>query len=326
MQTNLLHRIRSEVERYWPPHLAAVIGVSGGPDSMCLADAAITLGRTAVLAHLHHGLRGDEADADAAYVRDFATGRGVPVTVAHENVSALAANSGDSIEVAARRARYAFLAAVACTNGLTHVVVGHHADDQAETVLLRLIRGTGPTGLRGMLQAGPVPGAAGLTLLRPLLRLTRAEIDAYCVDARLQPRIDSSNLANDHTRNRVRHELLPVLERFNPGIRAVLARLADTTAADVDAVAYATAQAMHALVSDDLTVDRVGWRALPVALQRGVLRACVQRLRGDLTDLPYAAIEEARDVLNSDAVVGEIALMRDVRVAVRVRTFHVSGG
>jgi tRNA(Ile)-lysidine synthase len=144
----------------------------------------------------------------------------------------------------------------------------------------------------------------------------------------LQPRHDASNDSLDHTRNRVRHELLPVLQQFNPGVKTVLARLADSAGAELDVIAYATnaAFAAHARQqSSGVTVDRSAWRALPPGLQRALLRECVRRVKGELTNLNYAAVEEARNVLNSAAPTADIALMADVRIVVRAPDFFVTG-
>jgi tRNA(Ile)-lysidine synthase len=332
--SNLVSRVRNEVERALtspPEHAFAtndagtglLLAVSGGPDSICLADATLAIvskcGLRPVIAHLDHGLRGQAGRDDAEFVRTFAAERGVPALIEAADVPAIARDRRLSLEVAARQARYAFLARAAGQAGALQVALAHHADDQAETVLLRLLRGTGPAGLRGMQLRSPLPGATQFTAVRPLLRITRGEIERYCHDQNLRPRHDATNDELHHARNRIRHELLPALERYNPNIRAVLARLADTMASDLEIVEHATLETFERIahVSDaTVQVDRRTWRGLVPGLQREILREAVRRLKGDTTDLPYAAIEEARDVLNSDAGTGEIALMRDVRITV----------
>jgi len=312
--TNLVFRIRADAARAAPP--ALLVGVSGGPDSLCLADALLSADVRVTLAHLNHGLRGDESDGDEAFVRAFAVERGAACIVERLDVAAAAHERGESIELTARRVRYDFLARAAARAGVAHVAVAHHADDQAETVLLRLLRGTGIEGLRAMAAAAPLPGAPTLTLLRPLLRVTRAEIERYCSDVGLQPRLDASNLSAEHTRNRVRLELLPLLRTFNPGIARVLARLADLAAADHEVQQWAVQRAFAELVrhgDDGARIDRDDWRKLPAGLQRGLLRECVRAVRGDLTNLHYEAVEEARAALNSDAPRVDAAVTADVR-------------
>ncbi len=327
--TNLMSRIRAEVQRQLPEVAGRLlIGVSGGPDSLCLADVLLALGADVVLAHLNHKLRGADADADAAFVQAFAAERNAAVVTKRLDVAAAAREAGQSIELAAREARQAFFAQAARTHAATAIVLAHTADDQAETVLMRLLRGTGIEGLRAMSALSTLPGAPELGLLRPLLRVTRAEIERYCADASLRPRHDVSNDSLDHTRNRVRHELIPALQQFNPGVKQVLARLADSASAELDVIAYATRAAFAAHARErpsGVTVDRAAWRALPPGLQRALLRDCVRRLKGELTNLNFAAVEEAREVLNSAAATGDIALMADVRIIVRTTEFFVTG-
>lgn len=322
--TNRVSRIRAEVARATPP--ALLVGISGGPDSLCLADALLRANKRVTLAHLNHGLRGAESDEDESFVRAFAAQHGAPCIVERIDVAAAARASGESIELAARRERYAFFARAAAQASCAHVAVAHHADDQAETVLLRLLRGTGIEGLRAMAATAPLPGAPSLTLLRPLLRITRVEIERYCDDLGLQPRHDSSNDSDEHTRNRVRRELIPLLRTFNPGVARVLARLADLAAVDHDvqqwAIQRAFAEAAR-IEENGVRVDRLAWRTMPVGLQRALLRECVRVVRKDLTNLSYDAVEEVREVLLSDAAQADAAITSDVRVTARAREFVV---
>ena len=323
-------RERMDLFRHHPAPI--VLAVSGGPDSLCLADAILTqadaLGLAPAIAHLDHGLRGEASRADAEFTRAFASARGAPFFGEQADVAGLATATRASIEVAARRARYDFLTRAARAFDASLIGLAHHADDQAETVLLRLIRGAGITGLRAMQPLSPHPSAPGLYLIRPLLQVTRAEVLAYCQARQLEPRLDETNASADHLRNRVRHELLPLLEQYNPGIRAVLARLAEIAAGDAEIVARAAEQALAQLsqpqtqaTRNRLTLDRAAWRALPAGLQRATLRRAIQVVRGDLTDLKLAAIDEARDVLNSDARAGVIALRPDARIEVSPTQF-----
>jgi tRNA(Ile)-lysidine synthase len=348
-QTNLVTRLRAEVAGAFPAPAAqptatartVIIAVSGGADSLCLADAVVAVAPeqnlAPIIAHLNHQLRGEAADADADFVRRFAEACLVPCHIAVVDVAEVAAQTHTSIEVAARQARYAFLAKVAADAGASLVTTAHHADDQAETVLMRLLRGTGIAGLRGMQPCAPWPDSTvqtNLKLLRPLLRTTRAEIERYCQDRNLQPRHDASNDDSTYTRNRIRHELLPYLEQYNPGIRAVLARLADSATHDLEIIDYATQQAWAALAQptqpheprsaeNAIRLNRQIWQTLPQGLQRATLRFAVQQLKGEAIDLKYSAVEEARDVLNSSAATGEIALLADVRVDVGAKVFCV---
>jgi tRNA(Ile)-lysidine synthase len=207
-----------------------VIAISGGPDSVALARAAALArehrsGRL-VFAHLNHGLRGTESDADEAFVIDLAAQiPGVEICHVRIDVAAEAARTGMNLEATARRLRYDWLAQVARERGITRVATGHTADDQAETVLHRLLRGTGLQGLRGI--AGRRALAPDVELVRPILDVTRVDVLAFLHSLGQSFREDSSNRDLRHTRNRIRHELLPLLAgQFNPAIVAVLGRLA----------------------------------------------------------------------------------------------------
>jgi tRNA(Ile)-lysidine synthase len=207
-----------------------VLAVSGGPDSVALARAAV-LARgpgsgCLVLAHLNHGLRGAESDADAAFVSELAAQLpGVELCHTRIDIAAEAQRTGANLEATARQLRYGWLAEVARQHGLGRVATGHTADDQAETMLHRLLRGTGLQGLRGIAARRPL--TPDVELVRPMLGVTRAEVLAF-LQALGQPfREDSSNRDLRHTRNRIRHELLPLLAgQYNPAIVAILGRLA----------------------------------------------------------------------------------------------------
>ncbi|MGL4553653.1 MAG: tRNA lysidine(34) synthetase TilS, partial [Gemmataceae bacterium] len=175
-----------------------------------------------VAAHLNHRLRPD-ADADERFVQHLAASLDIPCVCHALDIRALAA--GDNIEAAARRERYAWLASVARERGLTRVATGHTASDQAETVLHRLLRGTGLDGLRGIAARRPL--GDGVELVRPLLGVSRSDVLAYLAEVGQSARHDATNDDTSLTRNRIRHELLPLLARdYNPRVEGVLAGLA----------------------------------------------------------------------------------------------------
>ena len=287
-----VHRVRRAVRAFYSEHAAltgagrALVGVSGGPDSVCLLDAAAALrdetGVDVHAAHLDHGLRGDEGRVDAAYVGGLCDRLGVPLDTECADVAALAKESRRSLEEAGRRARYDFFARAAHRWGAGIVLVAHTADDQAETVLLHLTRGAGLSGLGGMrpLTSWRSPGGE-LRVGRPLLDLSRADTEAYCAARDLSPRRDSSNDALDFARNRIRHDVMPVLRRINAGADGNTARFAGLAAQAVD---YLEGQARAWFAANAST--RGGAVALPraaLAAQHPALRAYV--LREALRDL-----------------------------------------
>lgn len=320
MGTPVLSLVRETIarEELFPAGATIVVGVSGGADSLCLLHAlralAPEMSLTLVVGHLHHGLRGEEADADAEFVRDLATQWELPCHVGYADVADLARRQKLAIEETARRARYAFLGEVARAVGAPCVAVGHNADDQAETVLMHLLRGAAISGLRGMLPKTPwgeyrlLPTPAGATnatdnprwLVRPLLTIPRAEIAAYCAEHGLQPRFDRSNLDTTFFRNRLRHHLLPILETYNPAVRQVLQHTATVMADDYmvlrAALDAAWAEIARPAPAGAVAFDRAAWRALPRGLQRSTLREAVHRLRRTLRDINFVHIEHALQV------------------------------
>jgi len=280
-----------------------LVGVSGGPDSVCLlhllAQLRRDLGISLHVAHLNHMLRGGESHDDAEYVVKMAGCLGLGVTVEERDVRSYRARHHLSLEDAARRLRYRFFAAVADEVGAGAVAVGHTADDQVETVLMRLIRGAGARGLQGMRPASKWHSAGGqaLTVVRPLLGVTRQRTEAYCRDHSLDPRRDSSNLLADRMRNRVRHELLPLLRSYNPRIDEALLRTAESLAGEASLAEDQVSRAWPQVVAQDgaaFLLHREGFRALPPAVQRHLLREVVRRLLGDLEDVEWKHIERMR--------------------------------
>ena len=224
-----------------------VLGVSGGADSAALllaTDELIKAARLAVgitVAHLDHGLRGAAGEADAAWVRELARQWGSECVSARVDVGERAAGHGDNLEQAARRARYEFLGTTARGCGARFVLVAHTMDDQAETVLLRLLRGSGSEGLGGMKTMRALESSHSVMLARPLLRWARrAETEGYCAARKVDFRSDAMNDDERFARVRVRRQLLPLMQSFNPRIVEALARtslLLRDEAASLEAVA-----------------------------------------------------------------------------------------
>jgi tRNA(Ile)-lysidine synthase len=210
------------------PGQRVIVGVSGGADSLCLIDILHSLGHMPVIAHLDHKIRPDSGE-DAAYVAQVARELEVKLVSEERDPRPLMAE-GRSLEEAARIVRYRFLVRIANKMGVRSIAVGHTADDQAETILMHLLRGSGYRGMRGMLPKtcmdtwGDINDGAGISLIRPLLVIRREDTEAYCHQRGYSPREDPTNKDQSILRNRIRHELLPFLETYNPRIREVLSR------------------------------------------------------------------------------------------------------
>jgi tRNA(Ile)-lysidine synthase len=287
-----------------------VAAVSGGPDSLCLLDCLDHLGFDVRVAHLDHGLR-PNSWREAEFVLRQARQRGLPAIIERQEPGRWR-RRGTSLEEAARLARYRFLVAAAREWRATAIATGHTADDQAETVLMHLLRGAGVHGLRGMLPrtslsdwAG-VAGAHGLVLVRPLLSSWRHQTESYCRAAGLRPRRDRSNTDPAFFRNRLRHRLLPELERYNPRVRQALTRTADVMRAEAelfDEVLAAVEPGVLRVRSDGTaTIGRQAYLSQPAAIQRALMLAAAYRLVPGLRDFGFDAVERARARILQTAV------------------------
>lgn len=299
-----------------------VVGVSGGTDSVCLLHLLHGLSERYKLklhvAHLNHRMRGLDAEADARYVQQLAVQFGLPRSIEAADVKSYQAERGLSPELAARQVRYAFLADVARRVGAERVAVGHTADDQVETVAIHWLRGTGLAGLRGMRPAAPIFRLAEadvpdfdedgvevsplpqqgplLLVVRPLLALWRNDTKAYCRQVGLKPRHDSSNDDLGLRRNKVRHQLIPALEAYNPEFKANVWQASLTYAAEYD---YLEAQvdtlwpALVAIGDGVVRFDGTVWRNTPLALQPYCLRRAVLTIVGHVEGLERVHIDAA---------------------------------
>jgi tRNA(Ile)-lysidine synthase len=306
---DLADRVALELETVGvlPPGERVVVGVSGGADSVCLLHVLQSLHVPVIVAHFDHGLR-RSSWADGRYVLRLAAALTLPAVAERLEPGELAQGPG-SLEERARRARYRFLASVAREGSCRFLAVGHTQDDQAETVLLHLLRGSGTRGLRGMRpscgleEVTGLPEDSRLLLIRPLLALPRAETLAYCRARRLSIRQDPTNAQTAFLRNRVRLELLPLLEGYNPAIRQSLAQTAEILAGDAEAI-----DALPALLESYLSRSPDGqrvevpgdWlRGLPLGLQRIVTRWILQQVSPEGTEIGFRAVERARAGLAS---------------------------
>jgi len=224
----MLDQVRATIGKYrmFKPGDRILIGVSGGPDSVALVHAlhnlADELRIILYIAHLNHCFRGSESAEDAEFVRRFADRLGLHAEIRDEDVAAYASARNMSAQTAAREIRYRFFSETARSLGCNKLATGHNANDQAETVLYHFLRGAGPTGLGG------IPPVRDGWVTRPLIEVSRALIEKYCMDNNLLTRLDSSNLKKVYTRNRIRLELIPLLEKeYNNNLVETLVRTSE---------------------------------------------------------------------------------------------------
>ena len=225
-----------DVRAFLRDHRLLEVGVSGGVDSVTLLTALHQLGYTVEAAHVNYGLRGTDAAADEALVRALCKRLGVRLHVAHPEVKAYAKTHGLSVQAAARDLRYAFFERIAAAGGIPFVAVAHHRDDQAETVLLHLFRGSGVEGLAGMPVQRPLVYGSDVMLVRPFLELRRADIEAFARAERLAWREDATNVGDAYRRGVIRKAILPrIVEHFGPAAKDNIARSAALVREYVDA-------------------------------------------------------------------------------------------
>ena len=286
-----------------------LVGVSGGPDSICLLGILNTLKNELNirlhLAHLNHELRGAESEADAGFVAALANRLGIPATVESRNVAIYQQEKHLSVEEAAREVRYTFFAELAAKLGAGKVAVGHTANDQVETVLMHLIRGSGTRGLTGLQPETTLRlGSNFLTVIRPILILSHGETEAYCKSHGLAWRIDSTNLLPETLRNRIRLKLLPLLKKYNPEIAQAIIRTADIARDDIAFVDGETEKAWREITKqtdDSVILDKGEFLVLPAALQRSLLRCAIGALTGDLRNIELTHIESIMSTLDKGA-------------------------
>jgi len=298
----------SELIANFPPSRRYLIGVSGGRDSVALLDCLMRFGyKRLIVCHLDHRLRGRSSNADAKFVRTLAKKLNLECEIARTDVAALARRTNQSIETAGRNARYGFFARVARRRRCPIIFLGHHADDLVETFLLNLFRGAGPTGFGGIRQVATrkIDGAK-LTIVRPLLGISRNEIDAYLKTHRLKFRDDATNEALAPLRNRIRRRIIPYIEKqLGRKISGPLWRAAIISADEgewAESLVDSRSTKSRELAVSDLQMQ-------PRALQR---RTVHQWLRAQgIADLDFETIERVRALLEPKAASAKTNLPRD---------------
>lgn len=265
-----------------------VVGVSGGPDSVCLLHIlhAISdiLGIQLYAVHINHMLRGDEADSDEKYTSDLCKELNIQLNIVHIDVRKMARQMGTSVEEAGRIARYAEFDRIAAEVGAKRIAVAHNKNDQAETVMMHIIRGSGIKGLIGMeLSRGAI--------IRPLLNISRSEIEQYCRDNSLSPRIDSSNLRSEYSRNKVRLDLFPYIDKnFNSNIIESLLRLSQHALEDNDYLEKCAVKAYEECLikcscENSVELDIEKFVAQHRAIKIRVIRQAVLRCAGSINGI-----------------------------------------
>ncbi len=295
-----------------------LVAVSGGVDSMVLLHALKKFSASRrwklTVAHFNHCLRGRASDGDEAFVRKTAAAMKLPFVAGRGDVKKFAKASKFSIEMAARKLRHQFFARIAQGRKIKTAALAHHADDQVELFFLRLLRGSGGSGLAGMKWRSPSPVDANIFLVRPLLDCSKAELEAFAQENKIRYREDATNFSTDFLRNRIRNELLPLLSRnYQPALNKTVLRVMEIVGVESDFVSETT-QLWLKRRSDD-------FEKLPTAVQRQVLKLQLEKLN---IAPDFDLIESLRSSAGKFiTVVANLSVSRDKKGKVNIREHHV---
>jgi tRNA(Ile)-lysidine synthase len=325
----------NELALSWPAaqwqNVTVLVAVSGGADSVALLRGLSQLRQTGdgrvIVAHFNHRLRGSESDGDETFVRQLASKLDLPVVVAAATDN-LRQGGGEGLESLARQARYGFFKAAAAEYGARYVATAHTADDQVETVLFNILRGTGLTGLAGIPRVRQLSEAT--SIVRPLGNVSRSQVLAYLQAIAQNFREDSSNASNDFTRNRLRHELLPQLERdYNPSVREAihrLARIADETNGFLSVQAETALSTSARPISNGLEFDLTRFAHLHPILIRQALLLAWQELGWPLQDMSHEKWRELQALVQAKTPPPPADLPGGVRVSREQNKLRLSRG
>ena len=264
------------------------VGVSGGPDSLAMLDMLHKISSktrlTLNVAHLNHGIRGKKSEEDGEFVKKFCEALNIPCFIQTRDIPKIAKSESLSLETAARMERHRFLWEISDKCGASPIALGHTLDDQVESILMHLIRGSGLDGLKGMeLMSDRTLAGKKLTIFRPLLSISRDAILNYCREQALNPRTDSTNSSLEFTRNSVRLKLIPILESYNPSVKKNLFRFSQIIAEDVKFLEKASEDAWNLCVSNNngiLIIDTELFNDFPGALAYRILRRAIRVVKG----------------------------------------------
>lgn len=299
---SMLDQVRATIEKYsmFKPGDRILIGVSGGPDSTALVHILHSLmDELQILlyvAHLDHCFRGPESAADAEFVRELAERLGLPAVIKSEDAAAYASAMNLSAQTAAREIRYRFFEETAKKCGCNKLATGHNANDQTETVLHHFLRGTGPAGLRG------IPPVRDGWVARPLIEVPRSQIEKYCREKQLTTRIDSSNLKLAYTRNRIRLELIPLLQKeYNHNLIETLLRTSDIFREEEECLEGITEEYWRGVCLESeaslISINLKKFLETPRVFQRRIIRRGWSALTGSVHNITYSHLTAATELI-----------------------------
>jgi tRNA(Ile)-lysidine synthase len=293
-----------------------VVGVSGGPDSVCLLNILHSISGIMDLkifaVHINHMMRASESDADENYVKEFCKIRGITLFTEAVDIKEISKHEGISVEEAGREARYRFFKKHAQRTGASKIAIAHNKNDQTETVLMNIIRGTGLNGLKGIdYKLGPI--------IRPLLDIERREIEEYCNENSLNPRTDSSNNQSIYTRNKIRLDLIPYIDRmFQTNITESVYRMAGIIKEDIDFIDNTVSNLYNqCIIKEENDEVRLNWGVLKgyhIALMKRIIRNAVKTVKGNLKGVENKHIESTIELAFEGNTGSKVCLTDNIRI------------
>lgn len=309
-----------------------VIGVSGGPDSMCLLDILNCLKKDLdceiIVAHVNHGLR-EEAEEETKYVQAFCEKLQIPLYVKYANIMRLAKQAKKGTEEMGREVRYEFFEEIALRTKANKIATAHTENDNVETVLMNLIRGTAISGLKGIeIKRKTIIKQREITYIRPIRNCTRQEIEEYCEEKKLAPKIDKSNLENIYTRNKIRNKLIPYLqEEFNPNILETLNRLSDLARQDEEYFTKIIAKQYETIkigeTEKEIILDLKQFNSQELVIKTRLILYTINKLIGTTQGIAKIHLEDIIKLCKNNIGNKYLEPNKNVRVFVRQGKLHV---
>jgi len=303
-----------------------VVGVSGGPDSIALLHLLWSIRDEYNLklhvVHLNHMLRGKEAEEDAKYVEEFCGNLGIKSFIFSRDVSKYSKEKGITFEEGGRELRYKLFYEIAKKTNSNKIAIAQNSNDQAETVLMRLMRGSGLEGLAA------INYIRDDMIIRPLLDITRSEIEGYCEANNLNPRIDKTNLESIYTRNKIRLELIPYIQKnFNPNIIETLCRTSNILRDENDYLEEEAFEKYHKILEreteDLIEINLKAFNALHVSMKRRLIRIIIQELKGDLKNITLNHINQSIDIIREGKVNSKLNLPQDILIELGYNSIYI---
>ncbi|MFH1782766.1 MAG: tRNA lysidine(34) synthetase TilS [Candidatus Omnitrophota bacterium] len=331
MLSTLIDKVKSTVKKYkmLEKYDKVLLGLSGGADSIVLLNVLVALKKehhlSIHIAHLDHKFRGEESKGDRIFCENLAKDLKLDFNYEEIDIPKIVEDTGLSSEEAARKERYKFFNKVCEKNNIKKIAVAHTKDDQAETVLMRLIRGSGMSGLGAI---SPMKNIKGLTIIRPLIEVSREEIEGFIKENSLEYRHDSSNDSNIFTRNKVRHELLPYLEKnFNSNIKKILSNTAENLREENEFLEKLAKRKRKSISKKnkqgEIVLDIKKLKKEDLALRKRILRNALEEVKGDLRRFTYQHWKEIEALINERPTNSIVDLPSGIKVVKNQNTLVV---